>query len=150
MARTEVWTDEIDRGPAGEPSFTVETLRRLRSVLPPRTKLWLLIGADQAANFHLWREYREVMKLAQILVALRPPTSSASALTKALKATGAWSDDEIHLWKSSVVKCDVRAVSSTHVRSAAARGDGPGLRKLVAPAVARWIEQRGLYGANKH
>jgi hypothetical protein len=43
------------------------------------------------------------------------------------------------------VKCDVRAVSSTEVRAAAARGAGKRLREMASPGVAAWIEGRGLY-----
>jgi nicotinate-nucleotide adenylyltransferase len=148
MKRAVVWTDEMDRAAAanGEvPSYTVDTLRRLRRGLSKDAKVWLLMGADQAEKFHLWREYREVMRLASPLVVLRPPMRSADGLVRAMRSTGAWTEEELSQWGRRVVKCAVRAVSSTEVRAAAARGNGKKLRTMVSPGVAAWIEGRGLY-----
>lgn len=147
MVRAAVWTEELERGGA---SYTVDTLRRLRARCGSAgraARVYLLIGADQAAKFHLWRDYRELMKLADggVLVALRPPLGSAAALARALRASGAWSEAEVSGWVGRVVRCGVRGVSSTRVRTAAARGDGSLLRRLTAPAVAAWIRRRGLY-----
>ncbi|MEX1111497.1 MAG: nicotinate (nicotinamide) nucleotide adenylyltransferase [Chthoniobacterales bacterium] len=49
------------------PSFTVETLRELRSVRPDE-KFTLLIGADNVAKFETWREPDEIRRLAIIAV----------------------------------------------------------------------------------
>lgn len=146
MRRTAVWTDEIDRAAAvAGPSYTVDTLRRLRRLSPRSTELWLLIGADQAVNFHRWREYREILRLARPLVVLRPPFRSAAAFRRAIERTGAWNEQELSAWTGAVVPCDVRAVSSTQARRAASRGDRATLERMVAPPVASWIIRRGLY-----
>lgn len=146
MARVGVWTDEIDRADSERaPSYSIDTLRRLRDRLPRSTVLWMLIGADQAVNFHRWREHREVMRLARPLVALRPPFGSISTYARAMERTGAWTESELVEWGAAVVPCSVRAVSSTRARRAAARGDRESLNTIVVPAVASWIVQRGLY-----
>lgn len=151
--RTVVWLDELDRAAAARrrgveapPSYTIDTLRRLHRRLPRGSKVWLLIGADQAEKFHLWRAYRKVMQLAEVLVVLRPPQRSADGLVRAMRASGAWSEAELAAWQARVVRCGVKAISSTQVRAAAGRGDGARLRRLVTAPVAKWIESRGLYG----
>lgn len=151
--RMVVWLDELDRAAAARlggvgapPSYTIDTLRRLHRRLPRGSKVWLLIGADQAEKFHLWREYRKVMQLAEMLVVLRPPRQSADGLVRAMRAAGVWSESELAAWRARVVRCGVNATSSTRVRAAAARGDAARLGRLVTPPVARWIERRGLYG----
>lgn len=146
MERCAVWTDEIDRAAGGlSTSYTIDTLRRLLRLLPKSARLRLLIGADQAVNFHRWREHREVMRLAGPLVALRPPFNSVPAFAAALRRTGAWNQAELGVWTAAVVPCRVRAVSSTRARRAAARADRESLETMVAPAVASWIVRRGLY-----
>lgn len=151
--RTVIWTDELDRAAAAHrsgveapPSYTIDTLRRLHRRLPKGSKVWLLIGADQAEKFHLWRDYRKVMSLAEMLVVLRPPHRTAEGLVRAMKTSGAWSDEELEGWRGRVVRCGVRAISSTQVRTAAGRGDRTRLRQLVTPGVFAWIARRGLYG----
>lgn len=145
--RTAIWTDELRRGGT---SYTIVTLRRLRRLVRPGVRIWMLIGADQAVNFHRWRKHREILRLlgdggGGVLVALRPPHASVISLVRALRATGAWSDAELAEWADRVVRCGVRPISSTRVRAAAALGDGALLRRLVSPAVAAWIQRRGLY-----
>jgi nicotinate-nucleotide adenylyltransferase len=52
------------------PSFTVDTLRELRSE-DASAELYLLIGADQWAGFGTWREPAEIGRLAKIAVMAR-------------------------------------------------------------------------------
>ncbi|MFG0260197.1 MAG: nicotinate-nicotinamide nucleotide adenylyltransferase, partial [Phycisphaerales bacterium JB041] len=69
LARASVWTDELDRAAARAPSYWIETLRRARTIRP-HARLWFLIGADQATEFHRWREAPEIVRLASPLVVL--------------------------------------------------------------------------------
>lgn len=158
LSRCVVWTDELERArhPAHSgPSYTIDTLVRLRGILrrsAPRTgdlPLRLLIGSDQAAAFHRWREYRKIMKLAPPVVALRPPISSPAELRDVLAKSGAWSADDLDHWMSSVLPIAARAHSSTEVRDlAAGRGTAPGRdgsSRLVSRPVRDYIRSRGLY-----
>lgn len=144
LARAVVWTDEIDRAAGGRPSYTVETLGRMRRVLG-RAPLRLLIGADQAAQFHRWREYRRILALAEPVVVLRPPVRSKSALRRALERSGAWSAAEVEEWLGRVVPVEVRDISSSAIRAALGRGGDGRVRRAVPPAVAAYIRERGLY-----
>ncbi|MFN7021085.1 MAG: nicotinate-nicotinamide nucleotide adenylyltransferase [Phycisphaerales bacterium] len=159
ISRCVVWTDELERARIAAqpgPSYTIDTLARLRASLrssaAPGTgdlPLRLLIGSDQAADFHRWREYRRVMKLAPPVVALRPPISRPAELRDALAKSGAWSADDLDLWMSSVLTTAAREHSSTQVRhlSADPRGaygqDGP--TRLVCRPVRDYIRSRNLY-----
>jgi nicotinate-nucleotide adenylyltransferase len=51
--------------------YTVDTLRLLRRRYPSTRFIWLM-GADNLAQFHLWREWREIAKLVPIAVVTRP------------------------------------------------------------------------------
>jgi nicotinate-nucleotide adenylyltransferase len=54
------------------PSYTVETLREMRSEFGPVRPLILLIGADAFAGLPSWREWRALFGLAHIAVLTRP------------------------------------------------------------------------------
>ncbi len=54
------------------PSFTVETLRRLRAGLDPEDEIWLLMGSDSLNDLPAWREPDQIMALAHLGVYGRP------------------------------------------------------------------------------
>lgn len=54
------------------PTYTVDTLRRLRAELGPRTSIVFLMGADQLRKLDSWNEWRELFALANLGVATRP------------------------------------------------------------------------------
>lgn len=143
LERASVWTDEIDRASGmGGPSYTIDTLERMRGSGPAMPRR-LLIGADQAAAFHRWRRFREVLTLAEPLVALRPPIQNIAALRGALAAVGVWSDGEVDEWIARVLPAAVSPESSTRVRAEIARGGNAD--EWLTPGVASYIRERGLY-----
>jgi nicotinate-nucleotide adenylyltransferase len=125
---------EIDRS---GPSYTVDTLRELRS-RSPDDELVLLLGGDQAAALERWHEPEEVMSLALVAVAERDQ----------------WRRDEIAEWMGHlfsperVVFFDMPRIeiSSSLVRRRAA--DGLPIRYLVPDKVANYIGANSLYGAS--
>lgn len=154
IARTAVWTDEIDRAAARDgqqapPSFTVDTLFRARSWLDHHAMsgcaLRLLIGADQAVAFHTWRDPRDILRLARPAVMVRGDLSSAEALLRRIEQTGYWKPKELEMWRNAIVPVGLIDVSATQVRTALARGDEGALGKLLHPDVARYVRERGLY-----
>lgn len=148
VPRSAVWNEEIRRAASSPevPSYTVETLRRLRELLRPEVEIGLLIGADQAVKFHQWREYQAILCMARPLVVLRAPLGTRSALLAAMDATGAWSGVDLSRWERSIIATDLNPVSSTSVREAIR---AHGLESLpadwLAPAVTEFIRGRGLY-----
>jgi nicotinate-nucleotide adenylyltransferase len=62
---------EIERGGT---TFTIDTLRDLRDVEPERP-LVLIMGSDQFAQLHTWRDWQQVAELAHIAVAQRAEIS---------------------------------------------------------------------------
>lgn len=51
--------------------FTVDTLRALIDRFPDRQFVWLM-GADNLAQFHQWRDWKQIAALVPIAVATRP------------------------------------------------------------------------------
>lgn len=144
VPRAAVWTDEIDRAATGEPSYTVLTLERLRSLVGPLL-VRLLIGADQAADLHRWREPRRIIELAEPVVMLRADADSADALLDRMRASGFWSEEELEHWRTRVLPLPRIDISATRVREMASRGDLAGVERAVGTRVAAYIAQRGLY-----
>ncbi|MBM4109107.1 MAG: nicotinate-nicotinamide nucleotide adenylyltransferase [Phycisphaerae bacterium] len=164
--RRSIWTDEIDRAAwlatRGEaaPSYTIDTLRRLRSALRRRlgrdVPVRLLIGADQAAHFHEWKDYRRLLRLATPAVMLREPWASTPAgVYQALAASGRWTWQELALWASWIAPTFPLPASSTDLRAAIKSAPSrPGRWKkppldTVTTNVARYILKHGLYGAGR-
>jgi len=54
------------------PTFTVNTLTRLRAALGAEVPLVLIVGADQLLALDSWREWRRLFDLAHVAVARRP------------------------------------------------------------------------------
>jgi nicotinate-nucleotide adenylyltransferase len=52
-------------------SYTVDTLDELRSEFPQAT-LCLLMGLDALEGFKKWRRWRQILKLAHLLISARP------------------------------------------------------------------------------
>lgn len=157
--RRSVWTDELDRAAwlrdRGErrPSFTIDTLRRLRRALPRPVPIRLLIGADQAASFHLWRDARAILRIATPAIMPREPIVRVSSLYSALARTNAWTHQELAQWcqwmaptiELPAASTDLRAAIAAAPRTAAAWARRPPLNQ-VTTEVAQYIIDHRLYG----
>ncbi len=57
---------------AGEPNYTLETLRKLRACLPAGACLYCLMGADSFASLRRWHGAADIPFAAWLIVASRP------------------------------------------------------------------------------
>lgn len=134
---------------AAAPSYTIDTLRALARAHPKAT-LRLLIGADQAAAFHRWREPKEIIALAEPVVMLRAPAEHADALLASMAPH--WPAAELERWRARIVAVPLVHADATSLRAALARrAHTPGahdsiIRDVLHPDVLRLIDERGLYG----
>jgi len=140
--RTSVCDLEIRRGGA---CYTLDTLLELRKIVPQTITFRLLIGADQAANFHQWREPRDVIALAEPVVMLRTPDESSADLLEKMRPH--WSAPELTQWEHRIAPTPLRKISSSRVRSII-KADGPSapeLESILPPVVRIYITAHGLY-----
>lgn len=143
---------EIQRGAAGQPSYTVETLRQIRAECGPRTSLIFAMGADQFQNLHSWRNWRELFRLAHLCAAARPGFSLEqlhAEVATLWQAAGKTVDEIRNSAAGGSFICRELAVdvSATALRAALAGGDET-RNLLVPPKVLDYLIQHAIYEKN--
>jgi len=162
-----VWTDEIDRAahasklaagmgepqPASTPSYTIDTIRRLRTLLPSECTVRLIMGADQALQLHKWKDARELVALAPPLLLPRGEFDSPQKIALGISRADPdfWTKQEIGSLAMSLLPVYTENVSSSQLREQLA---GKGRAKLLAGSeltgdVALYIKTHKLYAAGK-
>jgi nicotinate-nucleotide adenylyltransferase len=110
-------------------SFTLDTVRELNAA-EPGTQWILILGQDQYATLHTWRDWRELVALVTLAIANRPDAERTV-------------NSHIARVPHQLVTLPMMEVSSTEVRRRVAAGEP--IADLVPEAVARYIERRQLY-----
>jgi nicotinate-nucleotide adenylyltransferase len=118
------------------PTYTVDTLRRLRAEMDPDVRLFFVTGADAVLQILTWKDPDEVLALAELIAATRPGHDLADLADLAEKVPAA--AGRVH-----PMRIPALAISSTEIRARVAAG-AP-IQYLVPEGVARYIEKRGLY-----
>ncbi|MDP1899813.1 MAG: nicotinate-nucleotide adenylyltransferase [Rubrivivax sp.] len=120
--------DRIELARSG-PSYTLDTVRAL-TVVQPHTQWVLIIGQDQYAGLHTWRDWQQLLGLVTLAVANRPGVQRAVA-------------PEVQAFAHRVVPLPMLDISATDIRRRVSEGQD--ISQLVPPTVARYIESHGLY-----
>ncbi len=136
----DVWTDELDRAEAGEPSYWVVTLRRARELIGRAQRLYFLIGADQALSFERWKSPDEILELAQVVVINRGGVRTKQELAERLEGS-ALGDRLVDAW------CEVEHldISATDVRLFLSESRENRIQFMLHPDVLNYIKARSLY-----
>ncbi len=138
----------------GTPSFSINTVRRFRALLPKSDRLFFLVGIDSFLGIARWREAEALLREVEFIVSSRPGFSLADiadALPESIRpnvskpfarrpATGDLVIGGVPLHILAGVK---ENVSATQVRQAAAGGRG--VSRFLDPAVAAYIAKMHLY-----
>ena len=111
-------------------SYTIDTLRHWRQDMGEDTKLFLIIGADNAVDMGAWCNPKGVLDLAQVLVADRPGFDRAR-IDPAFKSL------------MRFVQTPLIDISSTAIRDRV-RNKKP-ISLWVPEAVENYIQTHGLY-----
>jgi nicotinate-nucleotide adenylyltransferase len=142
---------ELD-GPGRQ--YTVDTLLHFRSLLPESADLFFVMGADSWAEFTTWREWRRLLRLANLIVVTRPGYDISRAPASAelgpsivdLRGVTEGADaGETGSPKVFVTDAVMLDVSATEIRRAASEDDSVKLNELVPREVAEYIRKYGLY-----
>jgi nicotinate-nucleotide adenylyltransferase len=115
------------------PTYTVDTLRRLRAELGEDARLFFITGADAVLHILTWTDREEVLALAEFIAATRPGYD-LERLTERLPLAR----ERLH-----PMEIPMLAISSTEIRARVARG-AP-IQYLVPDGVVEYVVERGLY-----
>lgn len=128
----EAWDGELRRGGV---SYTIDTLRQLRSEFPG-DEFVLIIGGDTLRDLHTWRDPLAILGLAEVVTLVRPGVA-AEAMRPQLPAP--WPDRLL----ARIVPATPVDVSSTEIRQRV--GEGRSIAQLVPAGVAAYIRDHRLY-----
>jgi nicotinate-nucleotide adenylyltransferase len=133
---------EIDRL---EPSYTVDTLRRLRQRMGAQTPLWLIVGADAFLRLTSWHNWTALEELCHLAVVPRPGVHIEQSLPALLQAWWNRRDQHTNLASGSLVLLDAPQleISATAIRKQIEEGRNP--RYLLPDQVLDYIDYVGLY-----
>ena len=120
--------------PDGLPNYTVETLSRLKEMMP-EAKLYNLVGADSFLDLPRWRLPERLLELAEWIVVSRPGSSLRDIDTLDLTPT---ERARVH-----TIEDVLEDVSSTELRRRLETGEPIG--DLLDSSVVRYIREHQLY-----
>jgi nicotinate-nucleotide adenylyltransferase len=128
------------------PTYTSETLARLRAGGRQPGSLFFITGADAFRDIAQWRNYPGLLDAAHFVVISRPGAPAAALSDQLPVLAGRMVRDPREARDEPrivLVDAPTAAVSSTDVRRAAA--SGADLRSLVPASVATYIDRHRLY-----
>ena len=126
---------EIQRAGA---SYTVDTLRELRSAYPQSADFYFIVGSDVLDQFHRWKEPDCILELCRLAVIERPggPADGVDVLLQRFPDAVA---------SGAVVSVDGPRVDFSASELRRILSAGQSARYQIPDAVAEYIKQRQLY-----
>jgi nicotinate-nucleotide adenylyltransferase len=115
------------------PTYSIDTLRRLRAGQADDTRLFFITGADAVLQILTWKEPDQVLAQAEFIAATRPGFDLDRLVSQVPGAAG-----RVHRMEIPAL-----AISASDIRGRAARG-AP-IQYLVPDGVAHYIHKHGLY-----
>ena len=117
---------DVDRG---GPTYTVDTLREIRTLYGPKVDLFFITGADALDKILSWKDADQIFELAHLVGVTRPGFVLSDAHLPAATV--------------SLIQVPAMAISSTDCRRRVAEGQP--LWYLVPDGVVQYIAKRHLY-----
>lgn len=123
---------------ADETTYTVNTLKTLRTMFNPDDALFFIMGADSLVDLVNWRSLHELARLCTFVAAARPGISRNSMA------------EQIEVLEHSVgavvevVEMPLMDISSSDIRRRLALKED--INSLVPETVSSYIARNGLYG----
>jgi len=124
------WVSRVDIARGG-PTYTIDTLRDLRSQLPD-AELYFITGADALGDIFTWRDAGEVFELAHFVGCTRPGYAMDASTLEGIPRE-----------QVTIVEIPALAISSSDCRDRTARGEP--VWYLVPDGVVQYIAKHALY-----
>lgn len=130
------------------PSYTVDTLRSLRSELGADTSIYFVMGADAFYTLDQWYKWQEIIELSHIVVLKRPgfPLKAPDEMQLWMKDKAVVAGASLSDWAyGNVVFLELEQVlvSSTLVRQAIHQGNSTD--EMLPTSVIQYISCNSLY-----
>jgi nicotinate-nucleotide adenylyltransferase len=135
---------EIERGGV---SYTIDTLRQLRSAFPARP-LCLVLGRDAFSHLASWKDYQQLLDFCHLVVVARAEFDEAIPDELAFIIKGAVVDERVELHRNLsgkvfFVDAPLVEISSSDVRKKLLQRQS--IDELVPDSVLDIINNKGLY-----
>ncbi len=136
---------EIERA---APTYTIDTLRQLRSQFGAQTSLVFVIGADQLQRLASWHQWQQLFDYAHICVAARPGFDMTRVAPE-VAAEFARRQGTLEQLRNTphgliyLAKDFAADISATQIRTALQRGETA--NALIPEVVLDYIKQHHLY-----
>ncbi|MGH7813714.1 MAG: nicotinate-nucleotide adenylyltransferase [Candidatus Binataceae bacterium] len=130
-------------------SYTIETVRHFLATLRKPSAVYLLMGADQFAEFDTWRDAEEIARLCNIAVHRRSAARAGAAhgSIAAIRRFGYTEADKNYVHPGGTTLTFVETtffpISSTQIRAKIQRGES--IDYLLPSDVADYVQRHALY-----
>jgi nicotinate-nucleotide adenylyltransferase len=135
--------------PDGRPSYSIETVERVRRSLRARDRLYFIVGADAFLDLPHWRDFRRLLESADFIVVSRPGFKGEAIGTVIpkdfLPRNCQPGPGRVPMRRSTLYTLQGVhvAVASREIRNAVRKGRRPA--GCVPPLVEQYIRKEGLY-----
>ena len=134
------------------PSYTLDTLRSLRSELGEQDSLVLFIGSDAFKQFNRWHQWQEIIGLCHIALVARPDSEVSTGLDPELVTflQDHYTENAMDLQSATAGLITMQAITPLTISSSAIREQlkiRQSARYLTPDCVLDYIAQHGLYQA---
>jgi nicotinate-nucleotide adenylyltransferase len=121
------------------PTYSIDTLEALRQAYPD-SPLFLILGADQAAQIERWHRWQDLVRLVTVCVVGRGPLRQGPSPGAKAGHPGLPREMPVQTLKLHMTPQDI---SATEIRRRLAAGED--ISALVPAGVARYIADQKLY-----
>lgn len=117
-------------------SYSIDTLREIASQFPDQ-KIYLVIGGDMMTGFKKWKDYKDILSLASLLVFSRVGVDVDQFSSSVNELTDEGADIVL-------IETDISEISSTQIRNALSKGEC--VDGLLPEYIYGYICDNGVYG----
>lgn len=140
---------EIQRALQQQASYTIDTLRNLRSEFGAATSIVFVMGADQLQNLHTWHDWKQLFEVAHLCAASRPGFSLGAAAPEVAqvwqqRARPATELRATPFGGTCLVNDLAQDVSATQLRQEL-KQHNPTTQLLVPHKVLDYLQQHSIY-----
>ena len=113
-----------------KPNYTIDTINRLSEDFPNK-QFTLLIGEDNLANFHHWKDYSKILEVVEVFVYPRTTTTNVD-------------NELINNKKIKILDAPKIEISSDEIRKK--MKEGVDIKSYLPKVVYEYIIEKRLYG----